>query len=77
MAWLKPYGPDPPEPFVSVRDIKPVDGQLWAVKIRADNGEVATIIVDRQLATIETVAMAAHVVAVLLKTGRLPSVVRH
>lgn len=63
-----------PRPVVSVRDIRPIDSQLWAVTVRTDTGQVVTIVVDRQLATNQTVAMAAHVVAMLLKTNRIVDV---
>ena len=62
---------------VTVRDIKPVYGNLWAVKIRTATGAVLTIVIDRQLATSGTVAMAAHVVAMLEMTNRLTTKPTH
>lgn len=64
-------------PVVAVRDIKPVNGSLWAVSLRVANGQVVTVVIDKRLATVETVEMAAHVVAMLSLTGRKHFLSRH
>lgn len=61
-------GPVPP--IVSVVAIRPVAGPLWAVVVRTDDGKVRQVVVDKRLCTTETVAMAAHVVAMLVKQNQ-------
>lgn len=60
-----------PEPIVMVRDIKSIDGYLWAVKIRTSTGKLRTVVIAKRLATTETVAMAAHVVTTLVETEQI------
>lgn len=79
MAQLAPEPPSgaqraatgPLAPRVIVRDIRPLDGHLWAVTVRTQRGRLLTLVISKRLATTETVAMAAQVAASLLDRNRL------
>lgn len=53
-------------PIVCVRSVKWLSGDLWEVVLRTDTGAVRRVIVERRLATTQTVAMVAHAVATLV-----------
>lgn len=54
---------------MSVRAIRKV-GPLWYVSIRTDDGTVRSLVIPDRLATTESVAIAAHVVAMLTKRNQ-------
>ena len=52
--------------FVSVVSIKVLADPLWSVTVRTAEGKRRQIVIDRRLCTTQTVAMAAHAVAMLV-----------
>ena len=53
---------------MTVRDVRPIDAYLWAVRLRVRNGKVVTLVIDRTLATSGTVAVCALAASILAET---------
>lgn len=54
---------------MTVRAIRKI-GPLWHVSVRTDDGTVRTVVIPDRLTTAETVAISAHVVALLTKRNQ-------